>query len=64
MCVCVCSSEFDDRLLFPYYFSHFDVRVKLALQIDPVVDMSGGDSKVRYCKEQYCIGTWNARSMN
>ena len=21
-------------------------------------------SKVRCCKEQYCIGTWNARSMN
>ena len=23
-----------------------------------------GDSKVRCCKEQYCIGTWNVRSMN
>ena len=21
-------------------------------------------SKVRCCKEQYCIGTWNVRSMN
>ena len=21
-------------------------------------------SKVRYCKKQYCIGTWNVRSMN
>ena len=21
-------------------------------------------SKVRLCKEQYCIGTWNVRSMN
>ena len=21
-------------------------------------------SKVRFCKEQYCIGTWNVRSMN
>ena len=29
-----------------------------------VVDVSGGESKVRYCKEQYCIGTWNIRSMN
>ena len=26
--------------------------------------MSGGESKVRYCKEQYCTGTWNVRSMN
>ena len=29
----------------------------------PVVDVTGGRSKVRCCKEQYCIGTWNARSM-
>ena len=29
-----------------------------------VVDVSGGESKVRYYKEQYCIGTWNVRSMN
>ena len=26
--------------------------------------MSGGESKVRCCKEQYCIGTWNVRSMS
>ena len=30
----------------------------------PAVDASGGESKVRCCKEQYCIGTWNIRSMN
>ena len=30
----------------------------------PVVDVTGGGSKVRCCKEQYCIGTWNVRSMN
>ena len=30
----------------------------------PVVDVTGDRSKVRCCKEQYCIGTWNARSMN
>ena len=28
----------------------------------PVVDVSGGESKVQGCKEQYCIGTWNVRS--
>ena len=28
------------------------------------VDVTGGKSKVRCCKEQYCIGTWNVRSMN
>ena len=28
------------------------------------MDVTGGESKVRCCKEQYCIGTWNVRSMN
>ena len=31
----------------------------------PVVDVTDSDrSKVRCYKEQYCIGTWNVRSMN
>ena len=30
----------------------------------PVVDVTGDRSKVRCCKEQYCIETWNVRSMN
>ena len=30
----------------------------------PVVDVTGDESKVRCCKEQCCIGTWNVRSMN
>ena len=29
----------------------------------PVVDGTGDRSKVRCYKEQYCIGTWNVRSM-
>ena len=29
-----------------------------------VVDLTGERSKVRCCKEQYCIGTCNIRSMN
>ena len=28
------------------------------------MDVSGGESKVQFCKEQYCIGTWNIRSIN
>ena len=28
-----------------------------------VVDVIGDGSKVQCCKEQYCIGTWNIRSM-
>ena len=30
----------------------------------PVVDVTGDRNKVRCCKEQYCLGTWNVRSMN
>ena len=29
----------------------------------PVLDVTGDRSKVQHCKEQYCIGTWNVRSM-
>ena len=29
-----------------------------------VVDVSGDESKVQCCKEQYCTGSWNVRSMN
>ena len=28
------------------------------------MDVTSDRSKVRCCKEQYCIGTWNVRSMN
>ena len=30
----------------------------------PVVGVSGDRHKVQCCNEQYCIGTWNVRSMN
>ena len=29
----------------------------------PLVDVTDDRSKVRCCKEQYCIGTWNVRSI-
>ena len=28
------------------------------------MDAAGDGSKVQCCKEQYCVGTWNVRSMN
>ena len=28
------------------------------------MDVSGDESKMQCCKEQYCIGTWNVRPMN
>ena len=30
----------------------------------PAVDVTGDRSKIQCCKEQYCIETWNVRSMN
>ena len=29
----------------------------------PIVDVTSDGSKVQFCKEQYCIGTQNVRSM-
>ena len=28
------------------------------------MDVTGDGGKVRCCKEQYCIGTWNVKFMN
>ena len=39
-------------------------RLSQSGSIGPVVDVFGGKSKVRCCKEQYCMGTWNVRLMN
>ena len=33
------------------------------METTPNCGVSGGESKVQCCKEQYCIGTWNVRSM-
>ena len=30
----------------------------------PTVDVTGDGIKVQCCRVQYCIGTWNVRSMN
>ena len=30
----------------------------------PIVDVTDDGGKVRCCKGQYCIGTWNVRSMH
>ena len=30
----------------------------------PVVEVTCDRSKVQCCKDQYCVGTWNVRSMN
>ena len=30
----------------------------------PVMDVTDNGSRVQCCKKQYCIGTWNVRSLN
>ena len=29
----------------------------------PLVNVTGDRNKVQFCKEQYCVGTWDLRSM-
>ena len=42
-----------------------ECEVKRALESITTNKANGGDgSKVQCCKEQYCIETWNVRSMN
>ena len=31
---------------------------------NPAMDVTGDRSKVRCCKQQYCIGAWNVTFMN
>ena len=38
--------------------------MELKQQQYPVVGVTGDISKVQCCTKQYCIGTWNIRSMN
>ena len=45
-------------------YSRKNARIEPKEKQHPVVDGTGERSKVRCCKEQYCIGTWNVRSMN
>ena len=33
-------------------------------QTTPAVDVTGDGGKVQWCKEQYCVGTWNVSFMN
>ena len=44
--------------------SRKDERMEPKQKQYPVVDVTGDRSKVQCCKEQYCIGTWNVRSIN
>ena len=36
----------------------------LKLEWHSVSNVSGGKSKIQCCKEQYCMGTWNVKSLN
>ena len=43
--------------------SRKDEGMELKQKQYPVVDVTGDRSKVQWCKEKYCIGTWNVKSM-
>ena len=43
---------------------HYSLKNCFAYKQHPIVDVTGDGSKVQCYKEQYCIGTWNVRSMN
>ena len=45
-------------------FSRTHEEMESKQKCHPVVDVTGDGSKVPCCKEQYCIATWNIRSMN
>ena len=51
-----------NNLLFLFYLIIIILEPKQKQH--PVVDGTDDKSKVRCCKEQYCIETWNIRSMN
>ena len=46
------------------YNSRKNEEMELKQKRHQVVDVTGDRSKVQFCKEQYCIGIWNVRSMN
>ena len=54
----------DDQYATGEYNSRKNEEMEPKQKQHPVVDWTGDRSKVRCCKEQYCIGTWNVRSMN
>ena len=45
-------------------FSRKNEEIEPKQKQHPAVDVTGDGSKVQCCTEQYCIGTWNVRSMN
>jgi len=53
------------KVLFEYLMCTRKNEVTEAKQKQhPVVDVTGDGSKVWCCKEQYCMGTWNVRSIS
>ena len=58
------SPLFSSSVLGTYWPGEFLFQYPIILPFHPAVDVTGDRSKVRCSKEQYCIGTWNVRSMN
>ena len=50
--------------LFIFFAANDEEAVYSQQKQYPVVDVTGDRSKIQCCKEQYCIGRWNVRSMS
>ena len=53
-----------NMLLEKRSFSRKNEEIEPKRKQHPVVNMTGDESKVQCCKEQYGTGIWNVRSMN
>ena len=62
--VCLPSDALSQCLPSYLSLSYLGSGVKPKQKQHPVMDGTGDRSKFQCCKEQYCIGTWNVRSMN
>ena len=52
------------KLLFSQVHWIVSLSKEICPNCNPPVPVTDDGSKVRCCKEQYCIGTWNFRTMN
>ena len=62
-------SSLSHSVVFLYFFAliaeeGFLISPCYSLEQYPVVDVTGDRSKVQCSNEQYCIGTWNVRSLS
>ena len=53
-----------DAVILVSWMLSFNEEIEPKQKQHPVIDVTGDGCKIQCYKEQYCIGTWNVRSMN